>query len=214
MKLFLKIIGYTFAGIVGLVVIAFIALQLISDEQYKKWLTGAAESATGRTLAIDGEFDVQIGSTLGLSARDVRFANAEWGSREEMVSADRLLVELQVLPLFKGVLDVTVELDTPDILLETNGEGTGNWVFGTGEPPQEPPEAEQQPAQTEEKGSFSLPVKPFIRNFQISDLVFVYADGATDTQLEATVETLRLFVDGNEIPLNLVATYQHSGTSN
>ena len=208
MKLFLKIVGFTFAGIVGLVVIAFIALQLISDEQYKKWLTGAAESATGRTLAIDGEFDVQIGTTLGLAARDIRFANADWGSREEMVSADRLLVQLQVLPLFKGMLDVTVELDTPDILLETDGEGTGNWVFGGDEPSQEPPEAEPEPTGVEEKGSFSLPIKPFIRNFQISELVFVYADGVNEKQMEATVETLRLYVDGNDIPLNLVGTYQ------
>ncbi|MBT8329003.1 MAG: AsmA family protein, partial [Desulfofustis sp.] len=139
MKLFLKIIGYTFAGIVGLLVIAFIALQLISDEQYKKWLTGAAESVTGRTLAVDGELDVQIGPTLGLTARDVRFANAEWGSREDMVRADRLLAQLHVLSLFKGVLDVTLELDGPDILMETDGDGTGNWVFGTGAPQQELP---------------------------------------------------------------------------
>ncbi|RZW18651.1 MAG: AsmA family protein, partial [Desulfobulbaceae bacterium] len=208
MKLFLKIIGYTFAGIVGLLVIAFIALQLISDEQYKKWLTGAAESVTGRTLAVDGELDVQIGPTLGLTARDVRFANAEWGSREDMVRADRLLAQLHVLSLFKGVLDVTLELDGPDILVETDGDGTGNWVFGTGAPQQELPEAEQEPKPPEEKSSLGLPLKPFIRNFQINDLVFVFADATTDTQVEATVEKLRLFVDGIDVPFDLVATYQ------
>lgn len=208
MKLALKIIGYTFAGIVGLVILVFIALQVISDEQYKKWLTGAAESATGRTLAIDGEFDVQIGTTIGLAAQDVRFANAEWGTRDEMVTAERLLVQLQVLPLFKGILDVTVELDAPDILMETSTEGTGNWVFGSGEEKQEVEEPAPEPEQEGEKGSFALPVKPYIRNFQINNLVFVFADEAQQKRLEATLETLRLYVDGSDIPLNLKGAYQ------
>ena len=208
MKLVLKIFGYTFIGIVGLIVLAFIALQIISDDQYKKWVTGAAESATGRTLEIDGIFDVQIGTKLGLAAHDVSFANAEWGSRKEMMTADRLLVQLRLLPLFKGMLDVTVELDTPDILMETNAEGTGNWVFGTGEEKSETQEADKKSEKQGDGGSFTLPLKPYIRNFQVSDLVFVFNDGAKEKQLEAAVENLRLYVDGNDLPLTLKATYQ------
>lgn len=208
MKLVLKIFGYTFIGIVGLIVLGFIALQVISDDQYKKWITGAAESATGRTLEIDGNFDVQIGTKLGLAAHDVSFANAEWGSREEMITAERLLVQLHLLPLLKGLLDVTVELDAPDILMETNAEGTGNWVFATGEEKPETEEADKESEEQGEGGSFALPLKPYIRNFQVSDLVFVFNDGANEKQLDAAVETLRIFVDGNDIPLTLKATYQ------
>ncbi len=208
MKLVLKIFGYTFIGLVGLIVLAFIALQVISDDQYKKWLTGAAESATGRALEIDGIFDVQIGSKLGLTAHDVSFANAEWGSRPEMITADRLLVQLKLLPLLKGMLDVTLELEAPDILMETNSEGTGNWVFGTGEQKSETQEADEVPDKKAAGGSFKLPLKPYVRNFQVSDLVFVFNDGAKEKQLEAAVETLRLFVDGEQIPLTLRATYQ------
>ena len=208
MKLLLKVIGYTFIGIVGFILLAFITLQLISDDQYKKWLTGAVESATGRTLAIDGEFDVQIGPTLGLAAHDIRFANAQWGTREEMVTADGLLVQLRLLPLFKGTLDLTVELEAPDILLETNAQGDGNWVLATGDEKPAVEEPMQEGEELGEKDSFKLPVKPYIRNFQISDLVFVFADGAKKKRLDATIETLRLFVEDNDIPLNLVATYQ------
>ena len=208
MKLVLKIFGYAFIGLVGLIVLAFIALQVISDDQYKKWITGAAESATGRALEIDGIFDVQIGSKIGLAAHDVSFANAVWGSRQEMITADRLLVQLKLLPLLKGMLDVTVELDAPDILMETNAEGTGNWLFTTGEEKSETQEAVEVPEKKGDGGSFKLPLKPYIRNFQVSDLVFVFNDGANDKQLEAAVETLRLFVDGEQIPLTLRATYQ------
>ncbi|MGI9536063.1 MAG: AsmA family protein, partial [Desulfocapsaceae bacterium] len=208
MKLVLKIFGYTFIGIVGIIVLAFVALQVISDDQYKKWITGAAESATGRALEIDGIFDVQIGTKLGLAAHDVRFANAEWGSREEMLTADRLLVQVQLLPLLKGMLDVTMELDAPDILLETDAEGAGNWVFGAGGQGAETVEPEPEAEKPGEEGSFTLPLKPYIRNFQVSDLVFVYNDGVNEKHLEAGVELLRLFVGGDQIPLTLKATYQ------
>ena len=139
MKLVLKNVGYIFAGLAGLVVLAFIVLQLISNAQYKEWIVGAVQSATGRELAIDGPFELNIGSRLGLTAGDVRFANAPWASREDMATIERLFVELRLLPLIKGVLDVTVELDAPDIQLETSEAGQGNWAFASkeAEPPEE-----------------------------------------------------------------------------
>jgi len=180
-------------------------VQFISDEQYKKWISGAAESATGRALAINGELDVQIGTKLGLSANDISFANAEWRSKEEMVSADRLFVQVKLFPLLKGVLNFTVELDAPDILMETDAEGQGNWLFA---PSDKKPEPEQEPEKKGDDGSFALPVKPYIRNFEIKDLVFVFNDTAKDKNIEAAVETLRIFVDGTEIPVSLKAMYQ------
>ncbi len=207
MKLLLKIVGYSIAGIVGLVVLAFIVLQVISDEQYKTWITGAAQSATGRSLSIDGEFELKIGTSIDLAAHDISFANAEWGTRPEMVTADRLFVQLKLLPLVKGVLDFAVEVDTPDILIETNTEGTGNWVFDTAR------EAVEQPGQEitdseAEGGSLALPVKPYIRNLEIKDLVFAFNDSVNETTHEAAVEQLRIFVDGSDIPLTLKAAYQ------
>lgn len=209
MKLFLKIIGYTFLGFAGLLVLAFIVLQLITDEQYKKWITDAAGSATGRELAINGGFEVQIGRKLGLSASDITFANAQWGSRAEMVTADSVFVQLDVLPLFKGLLDVTIELDAPDILMEKNEAGQGNWVFATAETKPES-EAEKVPEQKspEEDGSFGLPIKPYIRNLEINDLKFAFNDQANSKEIEAQLEVLRIFVDGSDIPITLKAMYQ------
>jgi uncharacterized protein involved in outer membrane biogenesis len=207
MKLLLKTVGYIFAGLAGLVVLAFIVLQLISDEQYKKWIVGAAASATGRELAIDGPFELNIGSRVGLLASNVRFANAPWASREDMATIERLFVELRLLPLIKGVLDVTVELDGPDIQLETNEAGQGNWAFGSKEA--EPPEeTKEQPPTGAAETSFSLPVKPYIRNLEIKDLAFVFKKNAQGNDLRADVEHLRIFVDETNIPLILKATYQ------
>ncbi len=207
MKLLLKIVGYIFAGLAGLVVLAFIVLQLISDEQYKKWIVGAAESATGRELAIDGPFELNIGTRLSLLAGNVRFANASWGTRDELATIDRLFVELRLVPLIKGVLDVSMEIDSADVQLETGKAGQGNWVFAAKET-----EAQQEtgdhPQTGEAEGSFALPVKPYIRNLEIKDLAFVFKEGVQGKDLQAAVEHLRIFVDETDIPVILKGSYQ------
>jgi len=205
MKLLVKIIGWTFVGSVGLIAVIIVALMLISDEQYKEWITAAAGSATGRELVIDGEFNVLIGSQVGILANDIHFANAEWGSRDDMMSAGRLVVLLDVLPLIKGVFDFTIELNGPDILLETNGEGKGNWVFKEAELPLE---RNTGISRDENGDSFVLPLKPYIRNFQINELIFAFNDGTGGQKIQADVKEFRLYVDGAEIPLSLVATYK------
>ncbi len=207
MKLLAKIVGYTVAAVFGLFVIVFISLQFVSGEQYKKWIGAAAESATGRTLSIDGDLDVAIGTKIGLSAHDIRFANAAWGSRDAMVTLDRLFVEIRLLPLFTGVLDFIVEVDAPDILLETSEDGTGNWVFEVSSADPSPAEA-AGPGAPEESRSFSLPVKPYVRNAEITGLAFVYADRTQAQSIEAALEHLRMFVEGGDIPVIIKGSYR------
>ena len=209
MKKVLLFSGYIFLGLCGLIVLAFIILKLISDEQYRAWTTAAAESATGRELAIDGPFNLKLGTKIGLLAQDISFSNAEWGSRNEMVTADRLYIELSLLPLIKGILDVTVELDGPDVLLETNDRGEGNWIFSSSG--DTAPDPVTIPAEIEAEDSIILPFKPYIRNFKIRNFLFAFNNPAADQAIEARLETLRLFVDENEeLPLTLSAVYQGS----
>lgn len=206
MKLFLKIIGYTFLGVIGLVAVALIAVQFISDDQYKKWIADAAKSATGRELAIDGELDVSLGTKVGLLAEDVRFANADWGTRDQMVTAERLFVQVPLFPLLKGVLDVTVEVDTPDILLETDAEGKGNWAFG--DPSGETTEKPETGKDADDGKGSGLPIRPYIRNLEITNLSFAFNDQAGGANIDAGVEQLRIFVEGEQIPLILKAQYR------
>lgn len=205
MKLILKIIGWTFVSLIVLLVLIAITLTLISDEQYKKWATAAASSATGRELRIDGEFNVNIGSQLGILANNIHFANAKWGTRVDMVSADRLEVRLSLLPLFKGVLDLFIKIDGPNVLLETNDQKKGNWVV------KEPDLTSEQELVSEAKKideSSVFPLKPYLSNFEINRLAFVFKDASGGQEIQAEIEKLRAYVDGAEISLSLAGTYQ------
>jgi len=121
MKPLIKIAGWSATGFVGLIIVCVIVI--------KAWIMDVASSATGRQLAFDGDFKIHLGKDITVMAKDIRFANAEQGTRPDMVTADRLLLRVALLPVFRGVLDFVVEIDEPDILLETDAEGKGNWVF-------------------------------------------------------------------------------------
>ncbi len=208
MKKLLKFFGYLFLGFSGLIILAVIVLKLISDEQYKGWLIAAAQSATGREIAVDGPFSLQFGTRINLAAQNIRFSNVEWGSREQMVSAERLFVKVSPLPLLKGILDLTVELDGADVLLEANEQGIGNWVLApSGKAVQGSEAGPESPSAGQQ---LILPLKPYIRNFRIRNFLFAYDSPDTD-RIEARVDLLRLFVNGaGELPLVVNAVYQDS----
>lgn len=203
MKPLMKIAGWGAAGFVVLVIASVIVIKSISDDQYKKWISNVASSATGRQLVFDGDFNVHFGKEIIFLAKEIRFANTEQGSRPDMVTADRLLLRVALLPIFKGLLDFVIELDGPDILLETNDDGRGNWVLEDSTLEElEPKQESQKPT-----SSFALPLKPYISNFEIKNLRFAFNDKVGDRQISADIDTLKLFVDGGEVPLTVIAAY-------
>ena len=208
MKRLLSFFGYLFLGFSGLIILSVAVLKLISDEQYKVWLSAAVQSATGRELAVDGPLSLQFGARINLEAQNIRLANAHWGSREQMVRAERLFVEVSLLPLLKGVLDLSVEIDNPDVLLEANAQGTGNWTFAP--PGSEVPQPETGSISPGTEQQFILPLKPFIRNLRIRNVQFAFNSPEAD-RIEARVDLLRLFVnEAGELPLVVNAVYQDS----
>ncbi len=220
MNKILRILGWIAGGIVGLVFIVFIVLKLIPDSTYKGWITDGVKSATGRELAFDGEFDLDIGTTVGLNATGISFANADWGSRPDLFSADQLDVRLRLLPLLRGVVDFSFLLENPDILMEKNDDGNGNWEFTT-------PAAEAETTDTsladgeangetsdeatsdeDTGGTPSLPIKPYIRNLEIKGLKFAFNDRVIVEQMDAGIEVFRMAVEEDDLVLELDADYQ------
>jgi len=125
----LKLIGYAIATLVGLSILTVIALYLISDEAYKRWIAHAVTSTTGRELIIAGDFNLDLGTTLRLKATDVSLANVEWASRPTMFEVKRIESEVTLWPLLNGVLDLVLSVDSGELVLETDATGRGNWEF-------------------------------------------------------------------------------------
>lgn len=121
-------------AVVLLLLIGGVAIYIanLDANEYRGVIEQAAKDATGRDLTIAGDMDFAVSFTPALVVEDVALSNAEWASAEKMVRLKRLEVQVGLLPLLSGNIDVhRVVLNAPEIMLETDKNGRGNWEFQT-----------------------------------------------------------------------------------
>ncbi len=123
--------------VVLLVAAAFAGPLFVPTDRIKADIAREVEKATGRTLAIDGNLKFRILPAPGVSAKGVRLSNAPAGSAPDMLRLQGAAIEVALLPLISGNIQVSrIVLSEPDILLEQYADGTNNWTFApaNGEP--------------------------------------------------------------------------------
>ena len=123
----LKIVGIL---LIAVIVGGVVVLMTLDLNDYKPEIIAEVKQATGRDLVIEGDIELEISFTPAIAVNGVRFANAAWGSRRDMVKIDRLEAQVALLPLLSSVIDVQkIVLIGADILLEKNAAGEANFVF-------------------------------------------------------------------------------------
>ena len=115
----------------GVLVLAIVVLVLVWDWN---WFKGPIERKvtreTGREFRIEGDLDVDLGSTATISAGGLRFANAAWAREKQMARVGELEFDLRLWPLLRGDVQIPrIALDTPVLHLQRDAKGLGNWVF-------------------------------------------------------------------------------------
>jgi uncharacterized protein involved in outer membrane biogenesis len=101
----------------------------------------AAGLALNRTVAI-GDLHLVVHRSIRLSLRDARLANAPDGSQPDMATIGSLTVEIAILPLFAGRLQIeSATIDSPTLFLGRDAAGRGNWQFGAAVPKARPVQA-------------------------------------------------------------------------
>lgn len=125
LKIIAVLVTVLMAGVV-------IVLMTFDVDQYKGRIESQAKAATGRDVTI-GDIDLSVSLTPAIVLTDVKVANAPWGSRPEMVILPRIEVHTELVPLLFGTINLTsITAENPDILLEVDKQGRGNWVFDAG----------------------------------------------------------------------------------
>ncbi len=190
-------IKWILTGLLALVVAVVVAgvavLSTMEFEELRGVIEAEAEKATGRKLTIAGDIDLEISLSPAIAVEDVRFANADWGSRPELISVQRLELEVALLPLFSGDIQVKrLVVIAPDILLETDAQGRGNWeMAGT---------AEDAAAPAPAAGEMTL---PNIDNAVVRDATVVYRDGQTGETMQVSFSELTLRRTSAGLPLEI-----------
>jgi len=116
-----------FAGAV--VTVALIgAVKAIDLDKVKVLLEAQVKAATGRELTISGPLQLKLGWSPAVTANRVTLANAAWGRRKDMLVIERVEAEMALIPLLKhSVVVKRLLLVNPDLLVETDAKGRGNW---------------------------------------------------------------------------------------
>jgi len=125
-----RTLKYSFA-LLGVLVLSCLLYLLFADlGRHKGRLEGFITRHTGREFAIDGPFRLELFPNVRLHAERVRFANAAWGSKPQMVQVEHLSAEVGLWSLVSGPVDVhSFELNGVVVLLERQRSGRGNWVL-------------------------------------------------------------------------------------
>ena len=188
------------AGIlVGLLLAAVIALYVVLTSydfnSLKPRIEEAALEATGRKLVLGGDINLNIGLSPALVVEDVRFANAEWGSKENMASIERFEVQVALLPLISGDVEVKrLVAIRPDILVETSSKGQSNLVMKA-------TSQEQKPSQPQAGGG-GLPVLT-VYDLRVQEASLTYKDGQTGQTSSLSIAKFQATSTSGQSPIEM-----------
>lgn len=201
MKLWLKILGGLFVFCVATVVAVISVLMSLDYNQFKGIIDQKVEEATGRSLSIDGDLQLDLSLNPTISVRGVRFANADWGADVPMVSLDQLDAKIALWPLLSGRLEIdNVVLNDLRVVLETNGQGRANWEFTPAAP---------GVASSSTTTDQILAFNPQVSDVRLRNVHLSYRDGATGRVIETDLNRADFSAANFTSPLkgHLQATY-------
>ncbi len=128
----MKIVKWFLIGLIGLIVLAFIAIGIlllaIDRGEYKQEIIQQVEAHTGRSLTINGDLDISLFPWIGITIGELAMSNATGFGDDPFVQAKALNVKIEVLPLLRRELRVdTVQVVGVALDLQRNIQGISNW---------------------------------------------------------------------------------------
>jgi uncharacterized protein involved in outer membrane biogenesis len=130
------ILGIVGLVVLGLVLAVYVIMKTYDFNKLKPEISQAVYEATGRKLALAGDFKLAFGLSPSVSVAGVDLQNAPWGSKPEMVRIKRMEIQIALLSLLRGNIEFKrLILVQPDILLERNRSGVWNLEFKPAETP-------------------------------------------------------------------------------
>ena len=201
----LKKLKWIVTGLVALpvavVVAGYVVLSTMSFDDLRPVIEAQAKEATGRELRIAGPIDLIISLTPAITIESVSVANADWAGQPEMISVRRLEVVVSLLPLLSGDIQVDrLVLVEPVIRLETDTDGTGNWVFASAGTAPEGEATAQTPT-----------ALPAFHEVDVRDARVVYRDGVTGEELRVDLTALHAEAASPASPIAFTLAGRYNG---
>jgi len=206
MKKFLKVL---FWSVLVLILIAavgiFIFIKTFDLNTYKKYAENLVYQYTGRTLALNGDAGLKISLIPTVVLNDISLSNPQWAKQKDMIRAQKAEVSFAVLPLLKKEIVIdSINLQKPEVYLETAADGKNSWSFTQeAEPvkPAEPAVAAKPESAPDSKDILFAGI--VAKSLTIEDGMVVYADRKTNRQQKVEIKNFNLASDGMDDDLKL-----------
>lgn len=197
--------------IVAIIVGGVVVVMNIDFNQYKDLIASKVKEATGRTLVIDGDIELELSFTPSLAVSGVKFQNAEWGSRPNMAEIDRFSAQVALMPLLTKTVEVQhVLLSGAEILIERDAKGRANFIFdkaaATGE------SEKQSDAKAPSEAPEGLPI-PVVRKVLIEDAKLTYIDAVSGQNRVLELDKVSLAGLGPDAPVEMSFAMSVDGQS-
>lgn len=185
------------AGIIVILIVAVaVFISTFDVNKYKDDIVAVVEQKTGRNFSIGGDLRLGFSLVPTVIVEDVKFGNSSWGSSPEMLKVKYFEAQVGLIPLLSGNISVNrLVLDSPEILLETNKQGQGNWVFSSG--------AKTESAKKSETKE-TAPPKLNINEVNIKSAKVTYKDGITGKITKIDIDELKAEAGSFAKPVELL----------
>jgi len=182
MKKFWKAILWIAGIVVVLLVLAVIAVKLfLPVEKIKAMVVEKGTAALGRQIAVGG-LDISIWGGLGVELQQVRLDNPEGFDTTAFLTANKIDLKLQLLPLISG--DIRFDrlvIDKPTVRMVKTATGAVNYAFKSADTTALPEEAKSVPPE----GQVAALAISF-EALEVKGGVVSYEDDSTSTSLNVT----------------------------
>ena len=179
------------AVLIGLVAVTVaVILAFYDTDDLKHLAAGAASTALGREVAINGDADLDLGWTTRIRVNDLTVANADWAKARDpyMAEIGQLEVAIDVWELLKGhILIPEIDIARPRVDLEKNADGEANWQFAAAA------KAAARGAEPEQRQEI-----PIIRQLNLDDGRLSYRDATIDRSATLSVNRLQVTDDRSD----------------
>ena len=180
---------------VALVVAAYAILSTLEFENLRGVVQAEVKAATGRDFVIAGPIELEISFTPAIAMEDITLANASWGSQAEMVQVRRFELEVALLPLLSGEIRVRrLVVFDPDVLLETDKAGRGNWVMTRGG---------ERAETTKDTTATGAPTLPDIDTMLVENGSVTFRDGETGEEIRFRASEMTTRETDDAVPVEI-----------
>ena len=185
-------IGAALAVLTG---VSIFALSRLDPNDYVDLIDLSVQQATGRELKIEGKVGYSLSLRPTVAAEGIRFQNAPWGSRPDMATVKRVEIQIALLPLLSGNVEIRgLTLIEPDVLLEVGRDGAKNWEFK--------PKDEKKPAP-----ATASTQQIDVRKAHIENGLVTYREIKAKRETRVALDHIALSASGNEMELKGTAQF-------